>query len=410
MMARLGRALVIRLLGRVDGGALRIVEGGRARDFGEPDAALRVTVTLNDPGVWRALLSGSAGLARTYMDGRWGADDLTALVRLAARNAWKLDHLRRRFAVPMRPVALLRRARANTRRRSRRQIAAHYDLGNDLFARMLDERMVYSCALFETPSASLETAQVAKLDAICGKLELRPDDHLLEIGTGWGGLAVHAAARHGCRVTTTTISRTQYDVARRRVREAGLEDRVTVLLRDYRDLRGSYDKLVAIEMIEAVGWRNFERFFARCSGLLAPDGLMVLQAITIDERAYAVEKAGSSFINTYLFPGGCLPSVEVIARCVRRRTDLRWVNLEDLTSHYVLTLRHWRERFLRAREQLLARGYDRRFQRMWELYLCYCEAGFVERRIADVQITLAKPRHRGLNASRTHELRQHARG
>lgn len=209
----------------------------------------------------------------------------------------------------------------------------HYDLGNDLFALMLDERMLYSCALFDTPQTSLEDAQLAKLDAICDRLELRADDHLLEIGTSWGALAIHAARRHGCRVTTATISRRQHELASRRVREAGLEDRVSVLLCDYRDVDGVYDRLVAIEMIEAVGWRHFERFFERCSRLLAPDGLMVLQAITIDNRAYQVERAGTSFITSYIFPGGCLPSVEVIARCVRRRTDLQWVGLEDITAH-----------------------------------------------------------------------------
>jgi cyclopropane-fatty-acyl-phospholipid synthase len=294
----------------------------------------------------------------------------------------------------VRPVQHERRWRSNKRRLSRRQIGAHYDLGNDLFALMLDERMVYSCARFDVETTPLEDAQVAKLDAICDRLELHADDHLLEIGTGWGALAVHAAQRHGCRVTTTTISRRQYEVAVARVRDAGLEDRVTVLLRDYRDLDGVYDKLVAIEMIEAVGWRNFERFFAHCSNLLTSDGLMFLQAITIDDRAYEVEKAGTSFITTHIFPGGCLPSIEVIARCVRRNTDLQWISLEDITRHYVPTLRHWRERVERAEAELEARGYDRRFRRMWDLYLRYCEAGFMERRIADVQLLLAKPRHR----------------
>jgi cyclopropane-fatty-acyl-phospholipid synthase len=351
-------------------------------------------VTFRDGRVWRALLRGSTGLGETYMDGRWDADDVTALVRLAARNARKLDRLRARLAPLVRPAQWVRGGRVNTRRRSRRQIAAHYDLGNDLFAAMLDERMLYSAAKFATPETSLEDAQLAKLDAICRKLELRPDDHLLEIGTGWGGLAIHAAGHYGCRVTTTTISREQHSLATERVRAAGLEDRVTVLLRDYRELDDSYDKLVAIEMIEAVGWRNFDRFFARVSDLLEPDGLALLQAILIDDRAYDVEKTGRSFITTFIFPGGALPSMEVMARCVRRRTDLQWLGVEDLTHDYVLTLRHWRDRFLAAAPALQPAGYDRRFQRLWELYLRYCEAGFMERRITDVQALLAKPGYR----------------
>ena len=279
-------------------------------------------------------------------------------------------------------------------RRSRRQIARHYDLGNDLFAAMLDERMVYSSAIFATPDTPLEDAQLAKLDTICAKLELRPDDHLLEVGTGWGALAIHAASRYGCRVTTTTISSEQHAEATRRVRAAGLSDRVTVLRRDYRQLTGTYDKLVAIEMIEAVGWRNLGSFFARVSELLEPDGLALLQAILIDDRAYEVEKAGRSFIATFIFPGGALPSMEVMAHCARRNTDLQWLDVQDLTADYVLTLRHWRERFLRARPKLEAAGYDLRFQRLWELYLRYCEAGFTERRITDVQALFAKPGYR----------------
>ena len=230
---------------------------------------------------------------------------------------------------------------------------------------------------------------------MCRKLDLGPGDHLLEIGTGWGGLAVHAATHYGCRVTTTTISREQHDHAVALVRAAGLEDRVTVLLRDYRELEGSYDKLVSIEMIEAVGWKDFGTFFARCSDLLAPHGLMLLQAITIDDRAYHVEKGNRSFIATYIFPGGCLPSSEIIARCVARRTDLHAVGLQDITADYAETLRHWRRRFLARLDDVAALGYDERFRRLWNLYLAYCEAGFRERRIRDVQLLLAKPRWRG---------------
>jgi cyclopropane-fatty-acyl-phospholipid synthase len=281
-------------------------------------------------------------------------------------------------------------SRANGRRASRRQIAAHYDLGNEMFELMLDPTMSYSCTLFERDDMTLEEAAVAKLDLVCEQLDLRPSDHLLEIGTGWGGLAIHAARTRGCRVTTTTISREQRDIALERVRRAGLEERVTVLLQDYRDVRGRFDKLVSIEMIEAVGWRNFEAFFRKCSELLADDGAMLLQAITIDERVYEVEKRMRTFIRTYIFPNGCLPSLGVIRRCVAQ-TDMRPVALRDLTKSYVRTLGEWRGNFERHWSRLRQLGYDERFRRIWRLYLAYCEAGFAEGRIGDVQLLLAKP-------------------
>jgi cyclopropane-fatty-acyl-phospholipid synthase len=259
---------------------------------------------------------------------------------------------------------------------------------------MLDPTMMYSCALFDRPDMTLEEASVAKLKRICERLELGPEDHVIEIGTGWGGFAVHAAGTRGCRVTTTTISREQHDYAVAQVHRAGLDQLVTVLLDDYRDLTGTYDKLVSIEMIEAVGWRHFPTFFECCSQLLAPDGLMLLQAITIDDRAYEVEKAGSSFANTYVFPDGCLPSLEVIFRNVARSTDMQAVALEDLTPHYAETLRRWRDNFAANLRRVEELGYDKRFQRLWTLYLSWCEAGFAERRIGDVQLLLAKPRHR----------------
>ena len=283
----------------------------------------------------------------------------------------------------------------NTPGRSRKRIAAHYDLGNELFSQFLDPTMMYSCAVFESPEATLEEASLAKLERVCAKLELGPEDHVLEIGTGWGGFALYAAEHYGCRVTTTTISAEQHAYASERVREAGLEDRVTVLLEDYRELQGPYDKLVSIEMIEAVGWQYFPTFFRRCSELVADDGAMLLQAIVIDDRAYEVEKAGKSFMNTHVFPGGCLPSLEVISRTVARATDLRQVHLEDITAHYTTTLPRWRGNFLAAADRLSELGYDERFRRLWELYLSYCEGGFRERRIQDVQLLLAKPGYRG---------------
>lgn len=390
----IARFVVERVLRRIGTGQLVVHEDGEQRTYGSgPPAA---TVHVRSPRVWRKLLRGSRGLAESYFEGMWDSPDVTAVVRLAARNVEGIDRLRRRLAPVRAPfqrvVALF--AKTQTRRRARRSIAAHYDLGNDLFASMLDPTMMYSCALFERPGMSLEEASLAKLERVCERLRLGPDDHVVEIGTGWGGFAVHAAVTRGCRVTTTTISREQHDWAVEAVRRAGVEHLVTVLLEDYRDLTGTYDKLVSLEMIEAVGWRHFGTFFEKCSSLLAPDGLMLLQAITIDDRAYEVEKAGSSFINTYVFPDGCLPSVEVISRCVARRTDMQMAGLDDLTPHYAETLRRWRANFVAGSSRLDSLGYDGRFQRLWTLYLSWCEAGFAERRIGDVMMLLAKPRHR----------------
>ena len=394
MIEAAARRAAFALFARLRTGQLTVVEDGHAHVFGA--GAPQATVVVRSPRVWPALARGGRGLAESYVAGLWDAEDLTAVIRVAARNVDALDAVRRRVAPVWAPIQRGRSALArNTPVRSRRDIAAHYDLGNDLFALMLDPTMMYSSAIFETPGMTLEEAAVAKLERVCAKLDLRPSDHVLEIGTGWGGFAVHAAATRGCRVTTTTISREQHAHALARVRAAGLEDRVTVLAQDYRELRGRYDKLVSIEMIEAVGWRDFGTYFARCSELLADDGAMLLQAITMDDRAYEVEKATKSFIRTYIFPNGCLPSLEVIARCVARRTTLRMVDLEDITPHYARTLRAWRSNVERERERLAELGYDERFRRLWRLYLSYCEGGFAERRIGTVQIVLAGRRWRG---------------
>ncbi len=394
---RLARRLVHRLLSGLRGGRVEIVENGQRMEFGQVDPRhpLSITVEVNSMRFYRALLRGSTGLGQSYMDGLWECSDLVAMTRIAALNVRFFDQLRRVLTPVLVPVQRWWRwVRRNTIGRARRQIAAHYDLGNELFRLFLDPTMMYSCAIFDSPTATLEQASLTKLERICAKLDLGPEDHVLEIGTGWGGFALYAAQHYGCHVTTTTISREQHAYASEQVVAADLSDRVTVLLEDYRDLRGRFDKLVSIEMIEAVGWQYFGTFFKRCSDLLKPDGAMLLQAITIDNRAYGVEKASKSFINTYVFPGGCLPSLEVISRSVARGTDLRQIHLEDITAHYAETLRRWRESFLAASEQVSALGYDERFRRLWELYLSYCEGGFRERRIQDVQLMLAKPAYR----------------
>ena len=372
-----------------------MIDSGRTYTFGDPEAELRATIFVHHADFYRNMLRGSIGLSETYMDGHWDTDDLVALTRIGARNMAAIDKVRRDWhPVLHRAQKLADMVPRNDIAGSKRNIAAHYDLGNQLFSLFLDPTMMYSCAYFEAPDQSLEDAQRAKLDRACRALELKPEDHLLEIGTGWGAMAIHAAENYGCRVTTTTISQEQHDYAAEQVRDRGLEDRITVLLEDYRDLTGTYDKLVSLEMIEAVGWQFFPTYFEHCSRLLADDGLMFLQAITIDERSYEVEKQSKSFINTHIFPGGCLPSLEVIHRCVAQETDMTTVWLDDITHHYAETCLRWREAFLGSAELAAEMGYDKTFRRMWELYLAYVEAGFRERRIMDVHVLLSKPEWR----------------
>jgi cyclopropane-fatty-acyl-phospholipid synthase len=380
------------MLRHVTDGCLDVTERGRTTTFGSPESDLRARVEILDPSAWTILMRGSTGFAQGYIDRLWTTDDPVAVVRVVARSMPPLDRMRKGWH------PLLGRAQKvaglvprNTRDGARLNISAHYDLGNDLFAAFLDERLMYSSAYYESPDMSLEEAQTEKLDRLCRQLKLEPDDHLVEIGTGWGGMAIYAASEYGCRVTTTTISKEQREYALERVANEGLQDRVAVLDRDYRDLRGSFSKLVSVEMIEAVGWQYFRTFFRKCSDLLERDGLMALQAIVIDDDLYEIEKASKSFANTVVFPGGCLPSERVIAELVTHATDMsvRWV--DDITPHYSETLREWRHRFEAAWPSLRGSHYDERFRRMWTFYLAFSEGGFRERRIRDLQMVFAKP-------------------
>ncbi len=326
------------------------------------------------------------------MEGHWSCDDLTTLVRILARNRDSTSAMERgigRLGLPL--MRLSHALRRNTRFGSARNIRAHYDLGNDFFELFLDPTLTYSCGVFESDDATLEEASIAKYDRFCQKLDLGPGDHVLEIGSGWGGFAIHAAGKYGCRVTTTTISHEQWRIARERVAAAGLADRVAVLECDYRELEGTYDKLVSIEMIEAVGDRYLDTFFRVCSERLRPDGMMGLQAITTPDQFYAAHVRSVDFIKRYIFPGGSLISVRRVADAIARVTDLRLFQLEDITPHYARTLHSWRERFIVNLDQVRALGYPEQFVRMWEFYLCYCEGGFLERVIGDVQMVLTKP-------------------
>lgn len=395
MKTEVARRIVMRLFGVIQQERLDLVDGDRHYVFGDPDAELRATITVHSERFYPHMLRGSIGLSETYMDGDWDSDDLVALTRIGARNMVALDRLRLKWhPVLHRAQKLADMVPGNDLAGSKRNIAAHYDLGNQLFSLFLDPTMMYSCAYFEHDGQSLHAAQLAKLDRACQQLRLTAEDHLLEIGTGWGSMAIHAAQTTGCRVTTTTISKEQYDYALEQVQDQGLQDQITVLLEDYRDLTGTYDKLVSLEMIEAVGWQYFPTYFDHCSALLADDGLMFIQAITIDKRAYEVEKASKSFINTHIFPGGCLPSLEVIHSCLADDTDMTTVWIDDITPHYAETVKRWRETFVASADLAAELGYDRTFRRMWELYLAYVEAGFRERRINDLQLLFAKPQWR----------------
>lgn len=382
-------------LARLRHGVLHVHDQGVRSDHGALSARcpLRVNIEVMDPRFWSELaFGGSIGAGEAYMAGYWRCDDLTGLVRLLLQNREVLDGMEgglARLTAPLQKA--LHWANRNTRGGSRRNIAAHYDLGNDFFALFLDPTMMYSCALYETPQSTLEEAQQARLHRVCQRLNLQATDHLLEIGTGWGGMAIHAAQHYGCRVTTTTISRQQYELARERIAAAGLQDRITVLLEDYRDLTGQYDKLVSLEMIEAVGHQFYGTYFAQCARLLKDDGLMLLQAITIADQRYEAARKSVDFIQRHVFPGSTIPSITAMLTAITAETDMKLVQLDDIGPHYATTLRHWRERFMARLGEVRALGYTEEFIRMWEFYLCYCEGGFEERAIGDVHMLLAKP-------------------
>lgn len=389
------RRRMMALLGEMREAAITVIEPSATTVLGVAEGrdVLRVTLHIRDAEAWqRIALGGTVGAAEAYMDGQWDASDLTTLVRILVRNRDVMDRMEGGLAGF--GAALLRawhRFRRNTMRGSRRNIAAHYDLGNDLFRLFLDETMMYSSAIYRDPSESLETAQARKLDRICRKLDLKPGTRVVEIGTGWGGFAIHAARHYGAHVTTTTISREQRALAEERVEAAGLGDRITILDRDYRDLEGRYDRLVSIEMIEAIGHQYLDTYFGKVSDLLADDGMALIQAITIEDHRYEQALRSVDFIKRHIFPGSFIPSVGAMTGSIARSTDLKLFHLEDIGPSYALTLAAWRERFNAALERVRALGYPERFIRMWNYYFCYCEGGFLERSIGDVQMLLVKP-------------------
>ncbi|PTT49466.1 SAM-dependent methyltransferase [Aeromonas sp. HMWF014] len=387
------RQLLLALLGRLEQGQLLLRDGSDRHSFGVAGTDLHAEVVVKDPAFYRRLLlGGSIAAGETWVEGLWTSPDPVALVRLLARNMTLLDSLERRLSWLSFPFNKARHwLNRNTLTGSRSNIAAHYDLGNTLYQGFLDSHMQYSSAIYPGTESTLEEAQEAKLRTICERLELRPDDHLLEIGTGWGGLAIYAARHYGCRVTTTTISQAQHDYAREWIEREGLGDRITLLLEDYRKLEGTFDKLVSIEMIEAVGHAFLPDYFRQLSRLLKPGGRLLIQAITIADQRHAQYLRSVDFIQRYIFPGGCLPSVSQMAGLIARETDMQLVRLHDHGHHYARTLAHWCERFLALAPELPKLGYSQDFIRLWHFYFAYCEGGFWERAISLVQLEAAKP-------------------
>lgn len=400
ILAKIARKLVHKQLASLHTGCLQIQEGESIYSFGQEkeSSELVARLVVHDVSCYGDIMTGgSIGAAESFMTGDWSSPDLTLLVRVMVRNIDILDQMEGGLARLSKPLLkAFHYFNQNSEKGSRRNIAAHYDLGNDLFELFLDPTMMYSSGIFPDAHSTMEQASLNKLDIICQKLQLTADDHLVEIGTGWGGLAIYAAKNYGCKVTTTTISQEQFNLAQQRVKEAGLEDKVTLLLEDYRDLKkqyaGQFDKLVSVEMIEAVGWKYYDTFFEHCSSLLKPQGIALIQAITIVDQRYEQARQDVDFIQRYIFPGSCIPSVTALINSSTKASDLTLVQAQDFGVHYARTLRVWQETFNKKSEQVSKLGYSDDFKRMWQFYLSYCEGGFKERSIGVNHLVFAKPR------------------
>ena len=395
-LSGLARKVIINRLGRIKSGQIILHDNDRHWKLGKESANLTVNLYVHDVRFYtRLMLNGSIGGGEAYILGYWNCDNLTNLIRILALNRHamlKIEGGLAAFSGWL--IKIFHKFNQNTLTGSRRNIQAHYDIGNDLFKLFLDDSMMYSSAIYPRQDATLEEASIHKIDLICKRLKLKPEDHLLEIGTGWGSLAVHAAKHYGCQVTSTTISNEQYSVARERVKKEKLEHKVTIIKQDYRKLTGQYEKLVSVEMLEAVGHKYFDTFFKKCSSLLRSDGLMLLQTITIAEQNYEYARSSVDFIQRYIFPGGCLPSLNVVMDCIARVTDFRMLHAVDFGEHYARTLQEWRSRFSLNLDKVKKLGYPDSFIRMWEYYLCYCEGGFMEQVIGVSHLLFAKPLNR----------------
>ena len=394
-LQQFARRQVLARLSRLQIGQLTLIENGQQTVFGL-DTRIKATVTVNDSHFYGEIaFGGSIGAGEAYMLGYWQADNLTNVIRIFAANQSVMDALEGGYQWLSKPfLKILHYLNRNTADGSRKNIAAHYDLGNDFFKLWLDPSMMYSSAIFSPLNLSLEAASAKKLQVICEKLDLKPSDHVVEIGTGWGGFAIYAAKHYGCKVTTTTISQQQYDEAVLRVNAENLTDKITLLLNDYRDLTGQYDKLVSIEMIEAVGHQFYDVYFKKCASLLKPDGMALIQAITIVDQRFEAAKNSVDFIQRYIFPGSNIPSITALLHSITKSSDLKLVDCEDIGPHYATTLRKWRENFFDNIDAVRGQGYSEEFINMWAFYLCYCEGGFAERALGDVHLLLVKPENR----------------
>ena len=398
---RLGALVRKGLLAKMKGlrsGRVEFIESdGQRYAFGPVESELRATIEVTDPRFYAlTAFEGSVGAGEAYILGYWKCSDLTALVRIFTRDREVLEGLESGLARITQPLLkLYHRLRKNSLNGSSKNIRAHYDLGNAFFQLFLDPTMTYSCGVFESPDATLEQASIAKYERVCAKLDLKPGLEIIEIGSGWGGFARYVATTRGCRLTTTTLSQNQYDYTRDLIQREGLTDRVSVVLQDYRQLTGQYDRLVSIEMIEAVGHDFYPEYFRKCASLLKPDGLALIQSITIRDAIYEEARQAVDFIQRFIFPGSCIPSLGAITRATAEHTDLDLTHLEDITPHYARTLRAWWNALESKRKEFFALGYPEEMLRMWEFYFKYCEGGFLERNIGTAQLLFAKPGWRG---------------
>lgn len=391
------RQVIFGVLAQLESACIEITEGDERCVFGNRSSDLIGQIVVHDQSFYReAVCKGSIGAAEAYIDGKWTSPNLTTVVQIMARNQTQLDSIDNNIRW-LHSVKnwFLRKKNANCETGSKRNILAHYDLGNDLYSRFLDSSMQYSSAIYSDQACELSQAQQNKMRTICERLELCSKDKVIEIGTGWGGLAIYMAHHYGCHVTTTTISDAQFEYVHNKIIKLGLSEQITLLKQDYRRLQGSYDKLVSIEMIEAVGHEYLSDFFDTCSNLLKDDGKMLLQSITIADNRYDTYRKGVDFIQKYIFPGGCLPSIAMISKTIAVNTDMVIHHISDIGLHYARTLHDWRATFEKQWDEINLCGYDEQFKRLWLFYFCYCEGAFLERVISTHHIVARKPRNRG---------------